>query len=761
MTGEGDVELIPQRRCWLRLLTLIMLTVVLGCRHSSEPEARTAAPDRDGLPERERFAANDDLLVSLRLSKDVVHVGEAPTMTARFENTGTVALLLNPRLVGAAYQEGTAPDSACTSNADYIVRTLTREDFVQLPPSASWEAQLSMDLTGSPAGPAAALALSPGEYRIAFRYTNYPDCLFTRYDPYAIGAGVWEGQIHANPVTLTVTALEPSHERAVIKRLEDGSASDEDIVLVALQGSQPALDALLKDFATRKAHRTSIVSALRRSPHPDASRRVLEEAMKVEGDGVEWFLLAILVQERARCDSWPPLAALLEASGADRTHEVGDAVAALASRCPTVSEQLRATSEDAERSERSRGRAAALLGWVGTEADVPLLIQLLDEPGLPVARAQAVAALGKIGGDRARAALLAALDDAAYRPHHSSIVAALTRQGGRDVESALIRHLDSRDPLLVVRILIALDQMKAHGAVGDVVALLKHQNPTLRLYAASFLERNADASIAPQMRLAVADKDDGVRARALRYLARHADAASLQTFEQYVASTKQGDREGAIAGLRGVGTSGSVRAIRPLIDTGPASVRSYAVLALEELTFRTWGAIHRSEPVNPGEIDAWLEQQHERTRRDWALDALEREAGVDPASQFARRVEKQRAIDYLDGLRDTLLLPVFERSARGEDYSVRIRAAEAIAAFDAPRARRLLVREFEGRLVAACSQSHRSLERLTGRSFPIDCENSRARLGARAAWAEISTSRPKNDLPSDHPGGVARQAVGV
>jgi HEAT repeat protein len=729
------------------LLTVAALSMVLGCRHPDAPARDTAAPAIDSLPDRERFVANNDLRVSLRLSKAVVHVGETPTITARFENTGTAAILLNPRLVGGVFQEGTALGSACISNADYVIRTLTRADFVYLPPSGSWDVELYRNLTGGVAS-IAALTLPPGEYRLAFRYTNYPDCLFTRYDPYVIDGRVWEGQIEASPVSLVVTSMEPADERAVVERLEGGSATDQDISLLALQDTQTALEALLKDFTNRTAHRSRILSALRKTPHPDAVRRILEGAMKVDARDLDWQLLAILVRERGRCDSWPSLAALLDADSADRTYEFGDAVAALASQCPAVAEQLRTTVRDAKQPEQRRAHAAAFLGWIGSEADVALLIDLLHEPGLPVATSAAIEALGRIGGDRARTALLGALDDASYRRLHVSVVAALAREGGSDVESALLRRLDSPDPFLVMRILSALDQMKAHGAVPDVVRLLKHRNPVLRQYAASFLEGNAGDDIAPQMRLVVNDKDDGVRARALHYLARHVDTASLQTFERYVGSTKQGDREGAIAGLRRVGTAESARAIRPLIDRGPAAVRSYAVLAFEELTFRTWRPVYRSEPVTPIEMDAWLGGQRDRTRRDWALDALARDPGDDQSSKFERQLEKQRALDYLSGLRDTLLLPVFERSARSQDYSVRIRAAEAIAAFDERRARRLLVRELESRFIAACSESHRSLERLTGRSFVIDCENARARIDARTAWGAIVTALESGSTPA-------------
>jgi len=737
------VELISQGRYRLALSTAVALSLVFGCRRVAEPDGRTAASEIDSIPSRERFIPNDGLRVSIRLSQSVVRVGETTTITARFENIGTSVLLLNPHLIGGARLDETRTLPGCSSNADYIYRTITRADFVNLPPSASWETELSPRFsTERRAAARIALALPPGKHRIAFRYSNYPDCLFTRYDPYLIDARVWEGQIDAVPVTLTVTSLEPADERAVIDRLEEGSASDEDISVMTLQDTQTALVAVLKYFAIHPTHRSRVLNALRASPHPDVARRVLEEVRKLDSreHELDWTLLAILVRERGRCDSWSALVALLEASSPGRTYDFGEAVSTLASQCPEVAEQLRATVRNARLPERSRGDAAAFLGWLGSKADAPLLIELLREPGLsPATREAAVTALGRVGGDEARAALLAALEDTTYRSIRSVVVAALAREGGSDVESALVGHLDSRDPYVVMRILSALGQLKAHSAVRDVVRLLKHPNPAVRLYAAGFLEGNADGGIVPEMRLAVADRDDGVRARALFYLARHADTASLETFERYAGSTKQGDREGAIAGLRRVGTADSVRAIRPLLDSKDASVRSYTTLAIEELTFRTWRPPHRFEPVAPAGFDAWLGQQRDRTRRDWALDALGREPGPDVVSQQSRLVEKQRAIDYLDGLRNRSLLPVFERSAGSENYAVRIRAADAIAVFDKPRARRLLVRELESRFLGACSASHRSLERLTGRSFALECERPRERIAAKAAWSAILT----------------------
>lgn len=283
---------------------------------------------------------------------------------------------------------------------------------------------------------------------------------------------------------------------------------------------------------------------------------------------------------------------------------------------------------------------------------------------------------------------------------------------------------------------MALRQLDARAAAPDVVPLLNHSNATIRVLAVGVVEQAADNRFVPAMRSAATDLDTRVRAQALSYLAKH-DAASLPQFEQAAGSPNQDVREAGIAGLRRRGTAGSASVIRPLLESSSPSVRSYTALALEALTFRSWSRPGSTERFDGAAFDAWLAQNRSRSRRDWALDALARSGGNSSGWSGNQKVQ---ALEYLDAQGDSISQPVFERMLQDRDGAVRMRAAQAIAQVDRPRAGQLLPRKLDSRLLWACATANSNLNRLTGRELTLDCENPRARSEAKARWTEVLRS---------------------
>lgn len=706
---------------------------------------RSDPPASVPIPTIERFASSDDLRVSLHLSDATVPIGEAPVVTARFRNAGRDVLYLNPRQARMAHavERGTSP--GCTSQAHIASRAITVKDLVRLEPSQTWETRVLPGPTAeSPTGLRSGFALSRGTHQIGFRYTNYPDCLFTRYDPYEITARVWEGQIDAAPVTLTVTALDAKTERILIDRLDRGTIDDGDLAELALQDTSTALDGLIKHLATSGGPGPRVLDAIRQNPSPDLVPRVLAQIDRNDPrvERISWMMLGLLFRHRPDCRMWPFIVRHLDTTRGTLAYEFGESVALHAPRCPAIAADLRAIVGKRDVPLRDRAQAAALLGRLRDSTDVPLLVALLDEPPGPGPeatrfRAAVVEALGRIGGDRAVMALIGAFRDS---PRNAAILdpiaAALRSANDPRVVRALVERLDTANAQLLVQILIGVRQLDARAAAPDVVPLLNHPNPTIRVSAAGVIEQAADDRFVPAMRRAATDPDASVRARALLYLAKH-DAASLPQFEQAAGSPNQEVREAGFTGLRRFGTADSASVIRPLIESSNAFVRSYTARALEALTFRSWSRPGGAGHFDAAAFDAWLAQNRSRSRRDWALDALERPVRKSLGWSWNERVQ---ALEYLDAQQDSASRPVFERMLQDRDAAVRMRAAQAIGQVDRHRAGHLLLRELDSRLLGACVTANSNLGRLTGRELTLDCENPWARSEAKARWTEVLQS---------------------
>lgn len=266
-------------------------------------------------------------------------------------------------------------------------------------------------------------------------------------------------------------------------------------------------------------------------------------------------------------------------------------------------------------------------------------------------------------------------------------------------------------------------QRQARSATPDLLRLLAHPNATLRSYAASALGEIADGSIQKEMQAALSDRDENVQVSAMYYLAKHGDSSLAPIFENRIGATRQTIQEAARTGLHYLGTPSSVEKVRPFIESDSEAVRRSTVVALELLTFRTWAPQKGTDELRPADFDAWWRTDRTRSRRAWAIEALERPGASVLMPWVPRNSEKIKALDYLVRLHDPALIPVFTKLTQDRAYSIRIRAAQALGRFDKALGARLLIAEFDGRYISACMIANVALRDLMGQSLTMDCES--------------------------------------
>jgi HEAT repeat protein len=225
------------------------------------------------------------------------------------------------------------------------------------------------------------------------------------------------------------------------------------------------------------------------------------------------------------------------------------------------------------------------------------------------------------------------------------------------------------------------------------------------------------------------------------YLALHGDASLAPLFEARFRSPNRSIREMGRLGLQRVGTSESVANVRPLIESPREAVRREATLVLELITLKTWQPQNGTQELRPADFDMWWEANRRKSRRDWAIDALGRPSTASASSWWPPRNEKIRALEFLDAQRDPGLAGTFRALAGDLDWSVRIKAAEALGRFDRQSATRLLAREFDNRVLGACMAANDALRRLTGENLQVDCEAPEARAAASARWLALAKSQ--------------------
>jgi HEAT repeat protein len=426
---------------------------------------------------------------------------------------------------------------------------------------------------------------------------------------------------------------------------------------------------------------------------------------------------------------------------------LADTLLALGARCPTMLDDLRQRLADPAESPETREQSAILLGRFRQSKDVPLLISAMRGASRPWidretrARSGAVEGLADVGGEEARTALVEVLRAPQFSKLHHPVVVFLPRIHSQESVPVLVSQLSSSNADLVIRAIIGLQQLQARSAIPDLVRLLGHRNASIRHYAASTLRVIADGNIQVEMRSAADDPDDGVQVPALWYLTLHGDASLAPLFEARLRSPNQYIREMGRLGLQRVGTSASVANVRPLIESPDEAVRRNTTLVLELMTFKTWQPQNGTQELRPADFDMWWKANRRKSRRDWAMDALGRPSTANASLWWPPRHEKIRALEFLDAQRDPALAGKFRALAQDPDWSVRIKAAEALGRFERQSATRLLAREFDNRVLGACMAANDALRRLTGQNHQVDCGAPEARAAATARWLAFAKSQ--------------------
>ena len=707
-----------------------------GVIASPSPQARIGEPP---LPQPEIFVARAGLRLSLRTPTQSLTLGERLLLTLRFHNQGTEPLYIVPRHPSPVFSSRSqlavrpAQEYRDAAESRRLPTVITPDKLVSLAPGETWDLPLdSADLR-------APLRLPPGEYTARVDYINYPDYDWVHYDPYTMPAGIWEGLLTADPVRFTVAPAPDADVAGYVNRLKSDDPDDAALEVLALSGSDGAT-ALIERIPLSSRSRGRILLALRRAEPLPAAEFI--KALDRLPPHERMSLLAsteflVLVQQKADCALLAYLTDNLD-DLSSVTYQFRPLFEGSASRCPGMHDLLRRVVLDPARSPTGRGNAAALLGVIRDPAETPLLIDILERgpataPHLSGHSVEAIhkgaaAGLGLIGGRDALAALGRALANDRRNSRISSALArALFDIGGPEAIPPLIGALSSSDPNLVIQTIGWLRELKASAAVPRLIALLRHRNPTIRAYAAGALKALGDPAAHDAMIAALDDVDENVQTSVTFYLAERGDGSTRDRFIRGLESRRQGIREAAIAGIRRFGTERDFSSVRRLFDlSGRPDVHGYLPYALSSLTF-----VSDRNRRGPEAWDAWYAQHRNSTRIEWAGEALRRTDEEPPRWPFSASPQREASV-YLAERGDARFAADLERAAFTRRFAVRIEAARALAAFDEPKAVRLLMREFTGRFFGACDAANRVLNELTGQTRTVDCRDPGARSRAAA-----------------------------
>jgi len=694
------------------------------------------------LPPAEIFTAGDGLTISLHTATPTIRVGDSFVFTLRFENHGRARLVIVPRPVWPVFRPAaqSAMASEISDELDTAARRLPRfikpEQLIALAPGEQWD----MPLDAFSRQP---VLLAPGEYTVGFTYVNAPDYQYVYYDPYTMPAGIWEGTVTAAPVRVSVTAPSPDDVARYTDLLKSDRADDLALSFLALSGAGGAR-ALVDQLPLLPRSRMRILLALGRAPTIPMRELIaaIDRLPPYErGSLIASPEFSLLLRVHGSCE----LLMFLVERFDDFTnvwHGFQSLFADRSGGCPGLGPALRAAVLDPSRNGWGRGTAAGLLGLFPDDGNKQLLLDILEQrlssvpPPSPWSgdsiRAGAVSGLGLIGGADVVAALARALaDERSSSSVTTQIAGALFAIGSPEVVPPLVAALSSSNTTLVTYALAWLRALRAAPAIPSIIPLLGHPNSTVRVYAAGALSDWPDSVVRGAM-IAVKDvEDEALRPIVMSYLAKYGDSSMRNWFVSGLASPNAGVREAAVAGLRRFGTADDFPKIRRLFDLpGREAVKGYLPSALGSLTFTPDD--YRGVPQV---WDDWYAAHRGATRVEWAREALR------PTDQQLRQsplgTAQGAALRYLTEQRDARFLPDFQRAAESTNFGIRVEAARAIAAFDRPKAQRLLLREFGGRFHGACDAANRALNQLTGDSRTVDCRDPQARVKAAEGWARL------------------------
>lgn len=167
-----------------------------------------------------------------------------------------------------------------------------------------------------------------------------------------------------------------------------------------------------------------------------------------------------------------------------------------------------------------RAAAVASLGQLGLSDAVPVLVTVLSEP-VPAVRSVAAVSLGRLQAEQAVPALIRALQDNNMGVRAAAVAGLLTLKSPfRVVADTVQDFIGQHNPGLRSSIATALSHGRAPDVAGMLLVLLNDPLPTPRISAARSLGRVGGREVIPQLKNAMKDPNESVRATAAGAIAR-------------------------------------------------------------------------------------------------------------------------------------------------------------------------------------------------------------------------------------------------
>ena len=225
------------------------------------------------------------------------------------------------------------------------------------------------------------------------------------------------------------------------------------------------------------------------------------------------------------------------------------------------------------------------------------------------------------------------------------------------------------------------------------------------------------------------------------------DATALS---EYVATIRSGDGDDnalelAVSGVVRFGNASTFGQLRDAMESADEHRRFRTGRVLVDFTFQNAeGPIERSMTTLPF-WERWWQQNGRRSREQWARDALARRDPLSESLAWTPESGKRRAAEYLVTNQRGHPSIVRELAAH-RSWRVRLGSADALVAFDAYYAGRLMLRELQNRYVGACTAAGNELSRLTGRWHPFQCNDVAGRERVTALWTRDVDLLPRGPL---------------
>ncbi|MHC4598348.1 MAG: HEAT repeat domain-containing protein, partial [Planctomycetota bacterium] len=226
-----------------------------------------------------------------------------------------------------------------------------------------------------------------------------------------------------------------------------------------------------------------------------------------------------------------------------------------------------------------RYTAALALGMIRDLKAVEPLLKAVEDPHPKVCSA-AAEALGSLGDPRAVVPIIRLLKSP-YGPVRHSAAIALSELKNKDAVPALIKALQSRDSQVVSSCAMALGEIGDKRAVEPLIQVVRNRKGTYEHHAAVIaLGMIGDPRAAPVLKELLGEKDERVKAYALKALANCGGETDLPAFIEALASPDPEQRLAAVRALARTGNPEVLPHVYQLLNDETDRVRAAAIKVL-------------------------------------------------------------------------------------------------------------------------------------------------------------------------------------